>query len=148
MFKHRGNGIFKTDGISIKIPENCGVGLDGQEFPTEDFALGSLAIMDENQQYWVWWKIRESSIGTEEELRIITDEEDTGCKLLSEIEPFEQNGFRGHQAFYKGSRWNFERQYDLGNGKLMTFYISSKIDTRVLLEKPEIQELLDNIKRN
>ena len=146
MFIHRGNGIFKTEGISIKIPENCGVGVDGEEFPTEDFDSGSLAILDEKRQYWIWWKIYKSDIGTKEELQIVTDEEDTGCKLLSEIEAFEENGLRGHQAFYRGSHWNFERVYDLGNGKLMTFFISSEIDIKVLLAKPEIQELLDNIK--
>lgn len=150
MFKHDGNSNFKSEDITIKFPQGYGVGVSIDDWVSRELSEDNLAAFDPENNFCIEWKIETDCESTEKELIDLLAEDDSFIKL-SPIEPFVYGGLNGYQAVYRscgGKYQYFERRYDLGGSKQLVLLITAYTDIKAILEKPEIQELLDNIKRN
>ena len=142
MFTYKGNGIFRKQNVSIKFPENYDIGMNFDDWENDS----GLFAFNQEQHYCIHWRVEADRNGTEKDLQEILDDD---YKIISPIEPFIKNGFNGHQALYtseSGRSQYFERRYNLKNGKQLLFLIESHTNIKDILNKPEIQNLLDSIK--
>lgn len=147
MFRYK-KGAFVDRGISVKFPENFGVGVNIEDFESVVNYEGRLAAFNPEDNYVIEWQIVPGCKSTETELRELISYEE-GFVRITDIEPFTHNNLKGHQAVYQspsGIQQYFERRYDLGEDNQLVFIIFTRSDIKAILQKPEIQELLDGIK--